>query len=801
MDIVKLHNHRPHWLRAVALPAVLLCTGWGMDGRAAESSGNVSLPYPDPAFRGVIQQSAQKSTPDYPKPVRAAEGAPNIIVIMTDDLGFGVASTLGGPVPTPNLDRLAARGLVYNRFHTTALCSPTRAALLTGRNHHVVGAGVVTDMTTGYPGYNSVIPKSAATMAEVLRQNGYSTAMFGKHHNVPIWETSPAGPFDHWPTGLGFDYFYGFIGGETNQWRPALIRGTNRVAQPDSERGDSVLDRFLADDAIQWLHEQKASSPEKPFFVYYAPGTAHAPHQAPKEWIERFKGQFDGGWDALRDGIVARQKKIGVIPADTTVSPRPDGLPAWGTLTSGQKTVAARMMEVFAGMVAYQDAQIGRILDEIDRMGEADNTLILFIEGDNGTSAEGGLYGTTNWGAAISGTFAENDAWRESQLANLGSERSYGHFPTGWAWALNAPFPWFKQVASHLGGTRNPLVVSWPAQITQRGLRSQFLSVTDIMPTVLEVAQVPVPNNVNGVKQKPLDGVSFSDTFKNVATAEQHKTQYFELFGNRGIYHDGWWAGTTPNRLPWKNAANKPKPITEWSWELYDLKHDFAQAKNVASLYPDKLKALQALWDEQARANQVYPLDDSTLARLRNNPYQKGRTRFTYWGGDLHVAQETAPVLGRAAFTIDADIDVPQGGAQGALLASGGHFSGWSFFFQNGRPAVAYVRSQHPDDQIRIVSEAKLPSGPAKLTYRFEPDASKSFLSSGVLTIAVNGTEVARGRVTRIAPVSAEATETFDVGDDSGTRVVSDYDADPRFNGIIRKLTVELPILSKNKQQ
>ncbi len=799
MNLGSLRLRRTSRAWAVIVAACAFGAGW--PGHAAPAAGEgTSLPYPPPPFAGKIEPSATASAPDYPAPVRPPQGAPNILVILTDDTGFGAAGTFGGPVPTPNLDRLASRGLIYNRFHTTALCSPTRAALLTGRNHHAVGMGVVTDMATGYPGYNSIIPKSAATMAEVLRQNGYSTAMFGKHHNVPMWEMSPSGPFDRWPTGLGFDYFYGFIGGETNQWRPALIRGTNRVSQPDAGRADSVLDRFLADDAIHWLHEQRASAPDRPFFVYYAPGTAHAPHQAPRDWIDRFKGRFDGGWDALREATVARQKAAGIVPADTAAPPRPEGLPAWDSLPSGQKAVAARMMEVFAGMLAYQDAQIGRVLDEIARMGESDNTLVMFIEGDNGTSPEGGLNGTTNWSAAIGGAMQEDDTWLQSQIADLGSERSYGHFPTGWAWALDAPFPWFKQVASHLGGTRNPLVVSWPARIGQRGLRSQFLDVTDVMPTVLEAAQVPVPGSVNGAKQAPLDGVSFAYTFDDAAAAERRKTQYFEMFGNRAIYHDGWWAGTTPNRVPWRSVAKDPKPVTEWSWELYDLTRDFAQANNLAGRYPGKLKELQALWDRQARVNRVYPLDDSTLARLRINPYEKGRTRYTYWGGDLHLPQETAPALGRGAFTLTAEIDVPEEGPRGVLLASGGHFGGWSFFFRNGRPAVAYAGSQRPSDQVRVAGAEALRPGPARLTYRFEPDAARPGLPSGTLTITANGVEIARGRVERIAMVAAEATETFDVGDDSGTHVVSDYDGAASFNGTIREVTVDLSDHRKGPQ-
>ncbi len=775
--------------RGRRLAGLLAATAMLGPGAAlARTAPGTTLPRPAEPFRGSIERSARQSTPAYPAQQTAPAGAPNILIFMTDDIGFGVAGAFGGPIPTPNLDRLAKRGLTYNRFHTTALCSPTRAALLTGRNHHAVGMGVVTDMTTGYPGYDSSIPKSAATMAEVLRQNGYSTAMFGKHHNVPIWESSPAGPFDHWPTGLGFDYFYGFIGGETNQWHPALVRGTNHVEAPDSGRPDSVLDRFLADDAIHWIHEQKASAPDKPFFIYYAPGTAHAPHQAPKEWIARFKGQFDAGWDVMRAQTVAHQKAQGLIPADTATTPRPDGLPAWDSLSAQQKAVAARMMEVFAGMIAYQDAQIGRVLDEIDRMGQSPNTLTLFIEGDNGTSPEGTIRGTTNWTAAMTRSIQEDDAWLKTQLDELGGEKTYEHFPTGWAWALNAPFPWFKQVASHLGGTRNPMVVSWPAKIAQRGLRSQFLHVTDVMPTVLEAAGVALPSSVNGVKQQKVDGISFAYSFADAKAPSAKRTQYFEMFGNRAIYHDGWLAGTTPNRVPWKSAADHPVDITDWNWELYDLDHDFAQANNLAASRPEKLRALQKLWDREAWANHVYPLDDSTLARVRINPYQKGRDHYSYWGPDLHIAQESSPQLGRAAtFSITMDVTIPQQGPKGVLLASGGRFGGWSFYFDKGRPAMVHAPSQRADGQFRVVAATPVNPGPVRLTYSFARSGK-----GGTMTISVDGKEVGRGPIGTIAPFIAEVTETFDTGDDSGSRVIDDYADAVRFNGTIGKIDIDL---------
>lgn len=758
---------------------------------AAQEADRLILPPPVAPFRGKIAPAANLSKPDFPKLVSAPAGAPNVVLIMTDDIGFGAASTFGGPIPTPNLDRLANRGLRYNRFHTAALCSPTRAALLTGRNHHAVGMGVVTDMATGYPGYASIIPKTAATVAEILRQNGYNTAMFGKHHNVPIWESSAAGPFDRWPTGLGFEYFYGFIGGETSQWNPALFRGTSRVAPPDTDRADSVLDRFLADDAIHWIHEQKASAPDKPFFLYYAPGTGHSPHHAPADWIAKFKGRFDQGWDALRAETVSRQKANGLIPPDTQVTPRSEGLPAWSSLSPQARKMATGMTEVFAGMIAFQDAQIGRLLDEIDRMGQADNTLVLFIEGDNGTSSEGGVEGTTNWGATIAGG-GEDQAWRFSQLDLLGSARTYEHFPTGWAWALDAPFPWFKQVASHLGGTRNPLVVSWPGHITQRGIRSQFHHVVDILPTILEAAHIPPPSSVNGIVQQPMDGISFAYSFADAGAAGQRKTQYFELFGNRGIYHAGWWAGTTPHRAPWISNV-PPGDITKWPWELYDITTDFAQANNLAARYPDKLKSLQRLWQQEAERNHVFPLDDSTISRVRNNPYNMDRSDYVYWGTDLRIPDESAPPIRRHSFTVTADVDIPPKGGNGVLIASGGAFGGWSFYLRDGRPAAIQIASQQPRDQFRVQSSKRIKAGPARITFAFTRDPQDTAGRGGNLSISVDGVQAAAGRFERVADFQAEATETFDIGNDTGTMVAQEYAANPRFDGTINKIVVHIP--------
>ncbi|MGH6781064.1 MAG: arylsulfatase, partial [Sphingomonadaceae bacterium] len=515
---------------------------------AVAQTGTI-LPVPEAPFAGKIGETYADSVAAMPKPVRAPAGAPNVLLILTDDVGFAAASTFGGPVPTPSLDRLAARGLIYNRFHTTAMCSPTRASLLTGRNHHAVATGLITDLATGFPGYWATIPRSAATVAEILRQNGWNTGFFGKHHNVPGALTSAAGPFDLWPTGLGFEYFYGFVGGDTNQWRPKLYRGTTPVEH--RHHPDRTLDSDLSTDLIHWIHNQQAAAPDKPFFAYLAPGSAHAPHQAPADWIARFKGKFDQGWDRLREESFARQKALGIIPADTALTPRPEAVPAWDSLSPDERRVHARMMEVYAGMLAYQDAEIGRVLAELDRMGEAENTLVLFIEGDNGASAEGGPEGDSNEIGVLANGVREDTGWLLKLMPEMGGPESYQIFSAGWAWATNAPFAWTKQVASHLGGIRNGLVVSWPKGIAARGIRSQFSHVTDIMPTILDATGVAMPRAVNGAEQQRVDGVSLTYSFADADAPERHRTQYFELMGNRGIYADGWFANTTPRRAPW----------------------------------------------------------------------------------------------------------------------------------------------------------------------------------------------------------------------------------------------------------
>lgn len=763
---------------------------------AAPAIAQDVLPVPPAPFTGRIGQTYADSVPAFPKPVTAPAGAPNILLVLTDDVGFGAASTFGGPVPTPNLDRLAARGLVYNRFHTTAMCSPTRAALLTGRNHHAVANGTVANLSTGFPGYNNQLPKSAATIAEVLRQNGYNTAMFGKHHNTPEPFVSPAGPFDLWPTGLGFEYFYGFVAASTNQFHPALYRNTSPI--PTLREG--VLDKALADEAIGWVHAQKAAAPDKPFFIYYAPGSTHNPLQAPADWIARFRGRFDQGWDAVRARTAARQLELGIVPAGTRNTERPAEIPGWDQLTPDQKRVNARLMEVYAGMLAYQDAQFGRILDELDRMGETNNTLIMFIEGDNGAAPEAGPDGQSNPMAVFANGFHEDVASLAADLDKLGGPDAVAGFGWGWAWAMNAPFKWFKQFASHLGGTRNGLVVSWPEGIKARGIRSQFTDVTDIAPTILDLARVAVPQVVNGTPQQPVDGVSFRYTFDAPQAPERHVTQYFEMMGNRGIYHDGWLAGTTPqNRLRSKpDSAILP---TDYKWELYDLRRDFSQSQDLASRNPEQLARLQALFRQEALRNGVYPLDDRlNLERFQASAAQLPRRhQYTYWGEVSLPFATAAPILNRG-FRLVADVDVAAGGS-GPLVAVGGRFAGWSFYLRDGVPMVTLAASQHPGDLFRVAATRPLTAGRAKLAFDFRYDGGQN--GGGEMTILVNGAEIGRGRIPRSISKLVELTDTLDVGFDADTPVTDDYPLGSRFPGTIARvdITVGRPGLPGNGEQ
>lgn len=785
-------------MKAIMLAATFLAglssIGTAHAAQAAQASdpapAEIVLPKPPAPFQGVIGDTYAESRPAFPAPVKAPAGAPNILLILTDDVGFAAASTFGGLIPTPNLDRLAREGLRYNRFHTTAMCSPTRASLLTGRNHHAVGTGLVTDIASGYPGYTGIIPRSAATVAEILRLNGYNTAWIGKHHNLPNSEMSAAGPFDHWPTGLGFEYFYGFIGGDTNQWNPRLYRGTTPVDAPKAE--DSTLDRFLVDDALRWLHNQQAAAPDKPFLLYLAPGSAHAPHQAPREWIAKFQGKFDAGWDKLREEILRRQKAQGIVPADTKLTPRPAAIPAWSSLTPDQRRVQARMMEVYAAMLAYQDFQIGRLFDELDRMGIRDNTLILFIEGDNGSSPEGGPEGSLNELGTMANNVPEDDAARLAAIDTLGGPESYALYSVGWGWALDTPFQWTKQVASHLGGTRNGLVVSWPARIRQPGgVRSQFTHVTDILPTILDVTGIPAPTVVDGARQQRIDGVSLAYSFNDPRAPERHQTQYFEMIGNRALYDHGWMASTTPARLPWHLGGSGKSPMA-YNWELYDLNHDFSQAHDLAAKEPARLERMKALWMEEARRNNVLPLDDRqgtarVMASL--NPADRPRPHYTYWASGISVAAAKAPPLGLTSFTLEAELVVPPTGLNGVLVASGSRFGGWSFYFEDGRPIVAHAYSQQARHLYRVAATEAVPPGPARIRYDF--DAAGRPGQGGTMRISVNGREVARGAIDRTIFVTAGLGETFDTGRDTGAPVVA-YKGSDRLTADIRKIDVQM---------
>lgn len=748
---------------------------------AEAADREVILPQPAQPFAGKIGPTYAESTPAPAASVKAPAGAPNVLLVLTDDVGFGASSTFGGPIPTPNLDRLAARGLKYNRFHTTAMCSPTRAALLTGRNSHAVGTGAVTDFAMGFPGYNGVIPKSAATVAETLRLNGYNTAMFGKHHNVQPGATSRVGPFDQWPTGLGFEYFYGFVGGGTNQFTPSLYRYT----QPVHGTGNEMLDKMLVDDALDWIHNQQAADADKPFFIYFAPGSAHAPHQAPADWIAKFKGRFDRGWDQVRSDSLAREKRMGVVPRNTALTPRPDYIPAWSTLTPARRQISARMMEVYAAMLAYQDAQFGRLIDELERMGKLDNTLVIFIQGDNGGSAEAGVDGDMNMIGRFFNDVQESDEALLARLDELGGPRSNQNYPAGWAWAMGSPFQWTKTYASHLGGSRNGLVISWPDHIRERGLRTQFHHVVDIAPTILDAAGLPQPDVVDGAPQRPMDGVGMGYSFADPKAADRRHTQYFELIGNRGIYHDGWWAGTTPQNIGY---ARKGTPITDWPWELYNLDQDFSQSHDLASAYPKKLAEMKALFATEAARNNVFPVDDQVNKRAAAvMAAAKPRSSYVYWGKNISLPSDYAPRLA-GSFTLTADIQTSSGAQDGVLAALGGRFGGWSFYLKDGHPVVTMAGSTQADRIFRVAARDRIPAGTALVRYDFAADGGPG--SGGVMRISVDGREVASGRIEKALVMPTEVTDTFDVGLDAGTPVTDDYSGHAEFKGEIHRLEV-----------
>ncbi|MBD2302940.1 sulfatase-like hydrolase/transferase [Nostoc sp. FACHB-190] len=779
-----------HWelfreiAKAIALS--LLITLLMVNSPAFAATSEV-LPVPLPEFKGKIGLTYKESQPDFPQPITAPAKAPNVLLVILDDVGFGQASTFGGPVDTPNLTRLAERGLRYNQFHTTALCSPTRAALLTGRNHHSVNTGVVEELATGYPGYTTILPKSAATVAEILRQNGYNTAAFGKWHNTPDFETSAAGPFDRWPTGLGFEYFYGFLGGDTNQWSPALVENTKRVDKPN--KPDYHLTPDLVDHAIAWIRNQQSIAPEKPFFAYLATGATHAPHHAPKEWIEKYKGKFNQGWDKLRQETFARQKQQGVIPANAQLTPRPQELPAWDSLSAEQQKLYAHMAEVFAGFLAHTDYEVGRLINAVDQLGELDNTLVIYVVGDNGASAEGGLTGSVNELQVFNGV-PENLQQLLAAYDDLGSPKTFNHFPAAWAWAVNTPFQWTKQIASHFGGTRNPLVISWGDNIKDQGsIRSQFHHVIDITPTILEVAGIAIPKEVNGVKQQAIEGTSLAYTFNQADAPSHRETQYFEMLGNRAIYHEGWVAAARHGRLPWERTVKGSFETDEW--ELYNIAEDFSEAKNLAKQNPQKLEKLQKLFLKEARKHQVLPLDDRIAERfdVKIRPsLTKGRTTFTYYPGTVGIPEGSAPNLKNRSFNITANVEIPENGAEGVLLTQGGRFAGWSFFLEDGKPT--YIYNYANAARYIIQAPEKLPPGKSTLRFSFDYDGGVG--AGGIGKLFINDQQVAEGRIEKTIAYRLALDETFDIGRDTGTPVVDSYQVPFAFTGNLQQVSLEL---------
>ena len=763
----------------------------GMALLIGPASAQSVLPHPEPAFGGKIGRITKDSTKDFPKAVAAPKGAPNVLLILTDDVGFGASSTFGGPIPTATMDRLAKNGLRYNRFHTTALCSPTRAALLSGRNHHSAATGVIMEAGTGFPGYNTLMPKSAGTFAEILKQNGYNTSWYGKNHNVPDWQSSAAGPFDLWPTGLGFEYFYGFIGGDTSQWNPAITEGTKPVEPPHDQK-DYFFDKDMADHTIQWLRMQHATAPDKPFLAYYAPGTAHAPHHAPKEWIAKFKGQFDQGWDKVREETFARQKAAGLVPPNATLTTRSAGIPAWDSLNADQKKVFAHMMEVYAAALSHCDAQMGRVLDTIEAQGELDNTLVIYIQGDNGASGEGGLQGLLNemtFFNAIPEDFSE----LVRRMDELGSPSTFNHYPVGWAHAMDTPFQWAKQVASHFGGTRNGLVISWPDRIKDKGaVRSQFHHVIDIMPTILEAAGVTAPSSINGVTQKPIEGVSMTYTFDQPDAPSKRQTQYFEMLGNRAIYHDGWVAATTPPTPPWSSAGGNVA-VLDYQWELYHITDDFSQSQNLAAAEPAKLKELQELFWAEAEKYNVLPIDNSKVERLdvSNRPsLTAGRNAFTFFPGLVRIPEGAAPDTKNKSWRIEADVFIPDSGAEGIILTHGGRFSGYALYLLDGKPVFTYNLAGVA--RYSIAAKDKLAPGKHSLVFDFKYDGGLG--KGGNATISADGNTLASGRIDRTLPFRLSLDETLDCGEDTGTPVSEDYAQKMpfKFSGELKQAVIRL---------
>ncbi|WP_153146784.1 arylsulfatase [Dechloromonas sp. H13] len=776
---------------------------------ATTTISNKQLPAPDPKFGGVIKNDALQSKYWWAPRIVPPKGAPNVLLIITDDAGFGVPSTFGGVIPTPTMDRIANNGLRYNRVFSTALCSPTRAALITGRNHHSAGFGVISEQSTGFPGYNSIIERDKATIGRMLKDNGYSTAWFGKDHNVPAFQASQVGPFDQWPIGMGFEYFYGFVGGDSNQWQPNLFRNTTQIYPFQGKPGWNLI-TGMADDAVDYISRMHQIDPAKPIFIKYAPGATHAPHHPTKEWVEKIRAMklFDDGYEKLRETIFENQKRLGVIPKDLKLTPWPsDVLKPWASLTAEEKKLFIRQVEVFAAYAAYSDSEIGRVVQAFEDAGRLDNTLIIYINGDNGTSAEGGPLGTPNEVAFFNGL---NELPAEVQMKFYdvwGTEQTYNHMSAGWSWAFDTPFDWFKQNASRLGGINQNMAVSWPARIKDKGaLREQFIHVIDVVPTILEAAGLKAPDIVDGIKQAPIEGTSFLYTFdaKNAKAPSRHKTQYFEMMGQWALYDDGWLLSTKVNRAPWQafGAAN-PDPLNNQVFQLYNLKESWNQQEDVAAKYPQKVKEMRSAFLAEAKKHQVLPLDASVAARIvapRPN-ITAGRNEFVYTRPMTGLPQGDSPFILNASYTFTADIDVPQGGAEGMIVTSGGRFAGYGFYLLKGKPVWLW----NMVDLERLKWEGPDVLTPGKHTLEF--DFKYDGLGAGTLafnnfsgvgrpgtgTLKVDGKVVATKTMPKTLPMILQWDESFDVGSDTLTGVNdADYKPPFAFTGKLNKLTIKI---------
>jgi arylsulfatase A-like enzyme len=781
-------------LAAALLAVFAACVAWADDS---------VVPQPDPPFKGVANRTLVGSQPDYPPAVTAPKDAPNVLLVLIDDAGFGNPSAFGGPVQTPTLERLANHGLRYNRFHVTALCSPTRAALLSGRNHHAVGFGSIAEISGGWPGYNATWPKSAASIAQILQGNGYSTAAFGKWHLTPDNQQGAAGPFDRWPNALGFDYFYGFLGGESGQYDPVLTENNSTIGVPAEK--DYYLPTDLSNRTIRWIHDQKAQSPDRPFFIYYATGASHAPHHVPRQWADKYKGKFDGGWDKYREETFARQKKLGIIPASAKLTPRDPAFPAWDSIPDDVKKLYARQMEVFAGYQENADYEVGRVVDALDDMGLTDNTLILYIWGDNGASMEGTETGSFNELTMQNG-IALTSQQQLLLIREYGGIEAWGgpetspHYAAAWAWAGNTPFQWGKQVASHFGGTRNPMVVSWPRRIGKQGqVRSQFTHVIDVVPTLLEVAGIEAPKAVNGIEQMPIHGVSFAYTFDDADAASRHTQQYFEIYGNRAMYKDGWIACARLDRIPWrvdpatlvKFLPGRWKP-DEDKWELYHVEEDFSESEDLAEKHPEKLEELKELFWQEAEKYQVTPLLAGFAPFFGLHGPAASRTKFTYYPGTENIGSGMIPHIYGRSFTISADLEVPEAGCEGVIVAEADHLGGFSLYVQDNK--LRYTYSFMGIKVDTLTSTGPLPSGKVNVRYEFVADKEGKAGTGGKGRLFINAKPAGEDHLEHSAAFRFSAYAGMDIGKDNGLTVSRSYEdkAPFAFTGTIEKVSFDL---------